>query len=80
MSSQPVHQPERRIDASSIEADIAFFEARLSLAGEHPDTFYQQAQIKTYQTLGLLLGHQLNALRPPAAKDGGPGPSAATSG
>jgi len=50
---------------------MAFFEARLSLAGEHPDTVYQQAQIKTYQTLGLLLGHQLNSLRLPKSKDDG---------
>ncbi len=43
---------------------MAFFEARLSLAGEAPDTLYQLAQIKTYQTLGALLGDTLKTLRP----------------
>ena len=42
---------------------MAFFEARLSLAGEADDTVYQRAQIKTYQTLGRLLGENLKTLR-----------------
>lgn len=47
---------------------MAFFEARLSLAGEAPDTVYQRAQIKTYQTLGALIGDTIITLRPdPAA-------------
>lgn len=54
-----------RIDVCSLEADMAFFEARLSLAGDAPDTAYQRAQIKTYQTLGVLLGATLSTLRPP---------------
>lgn len=60
----------RRIDVPSLEADIAFFEARLSLAEHSPDSSYQRAQVKTYQTLGELLGKTLQALRPrtPAAK------------
>lgn len=53
-----------RIDVCSLEADMAFFEARLSLAGEAPDTAYQRAQIKTYRTLGVLLGETLSTLRP----------------
>jgi hypothetical protein len=53
-----------RGDLCSLEADMAFFEARLSLAGEAPDTLYQLAQIKTYQTLGALLGDTLKTLRP----------------
>jgi len=43
---------------------MAFFEARLSLAGDAPDTSYQLAQIKTYQTLGLLVGDTLKTLKP----------------
>lgn len=43
---------------------MAFFEARLSLAGDQPDTVYQLAQIKTYKTLGVLLGDALKTLRP----------------
>lgn len=44
---------------------MAFFEARLSLAAGAPDTRYQRAQIKAYQTLGRLLGETLSQLRPP---------------
>ena len=54
-----------RVDVSSLEADIAFFEARLSLAGDARDTTYQRAQVKTYRTLGRLLGQTLDRLRPP---------------
>ena len=53
-----------KLDVSSLEADVAFFEARLSLAGESPDTFYQIAQIKTYQTLGKLIGDTLKTIKP----------------
>ena len=53
-----------RLDVSSLEADMAFFEARLSLAGDAPDTRYQLAQIKTYQTLGVLVGDTLKTLKP----------------
>jgi hypothetical protein len=53
-----------RARVCALEADMAFFEARLSLAGEAPDTAYQRAQIKTYQTLGLLFGDTLETLRP----------------
>ena len=57
-----------RMDVCSLEADIAFFDARLSLAGDAPDTLYQLAQIKTYQTLGLLLGDTLEQLKPKSRK------------
>jgi hypothetical protein len=53
-----------RMDVCSLEADMAFFEARLSLAGETPDTKYQQAQIKAYRTLGALMGDTLKTLQP----------------
>ena len=55
---------------------MAFFEARLSLAGDDPDTLYQRAQIKTYQTLGILLGDTLKQLKPQRSKSAaGPGQS-----
>ena len=59
---------------------MAFFEARLSLAGEAPDTAYQRAQIKTYRILGTLLGRRLERMRPPrkpAENSGGQGNAAA---
>ena len=59
----------QRIDVCSLEADMAFFEARLCLAGEQPDTAYQRAQIKTYETLGILLRDKLKTLRAPEARD-----------
>ena len=52
-----------RVDVCSLEADMAFFEARLSLAAGAPDTVYQRAQIKTYRTLGTLIGQTLQTLR-----------------
>jgi len=61
--------PGGRVDVCSLEADMAFFEARLSLAGDAPGTLYQLAQIKTYQTLGVLLGDTLNTLRPQSQAD-----------
>lgn len=54
----------RATDLCSLEADMAFFAARLSLAGEAPDTVYQRAQIKTYETLGALIGATIQRLRP----------------
>lgn len=58
----------RRVDVASLEADMAFFEARLSLADHAPDTSYQRAQVKTYRTLGILLGRTLKKLRPVAPR------------
>lgn len=49
---------------------MAFFEARLSLAGHAPDTSYQRAQVKTYQTLGKLVGETLNSLKSTARASG----------
>ncbi|MGD8957965.1 MAG: hypothetical protein PVJ03_11565 [Chromatiaceae bacterium] len=66
MDNQSPKLPGARIDVCSLEADMAFFEARLSLAEGAPDTRYQRAQIKAYKTLGRLLGETLSQLRPPA--------------
>jgi len=68
-----------RMDVSTLEADMAFFEARLSLAADDPDTLYQRAQIKTYQTLGLQLGDTLERLRPKRRSAGTGQPGAKTS-
>lgn len=46
-----------REQLSTLQADMAFFEARLSLAAGSADTSYQRAQIKIYR----LLGEQLTA-------------------
>ncbi len=57
-----------RADIFALEADIAFFEARLSFADGAPDTAYQRAQIKTYQTLESLFSDTLAQTRPQIGK------------
>jgi hypothetical protein len=57
----------KRVDAFTLEADLAFFEARLSFAGEAADTVYQRAQIKAYRALGTQLGATLESIRKPRA-------------
>jgi len=52
-----------RTDLNALEADKAFFDARLSLAGDRQDTAYQKAQKKTYETLGRLMSHTIEKLR-----------------
>jgi len=50
---------EVKADISDIEADVAYFDARISMIGEDPDTPYQKAQLKTYQILEKLLQDSL---------------------
>lgn len=47
-----------------LQADLAFFEARLALAGVAPDTSYHRAQIKAFTVLGEQLGRRLPKPRP----------------
>jgi hypothetical protein len=49
-------------DASTLKADLAFFEARLSLASGMADTSYQRAQSKVFQILGEELAGRLSQL------------------
>lgn len=80
MDRPPKTLPSLRKDLYSLEADIAFFEARLSFAGDAPDTMYQRAQIKTYQTLGSQMGatlERMRSLRRGARRVGGKDPVAA---
>mgnify|MGYP000048898661 FL=1 len=65
MEEEQSQSPIPRIDIPSMEADMAFFEARLSLAEHADDTAYQRAQVKAYQTLGRLIGDTLARLRTP---------------
>jgi hypothetical protein len=46
----------------SLEADVAYFGARLELVGE-PHTHYQAAQLKVYRALEEALGNNLKRLR-----------------
>ncbi len=57
------------VSVSALEANVAYFDARLSLLSDEPVTRYQQAQIKTYRTLETLLSERLRGL----ARAGGRG-------
>ena len=46
----------------SLEADVAYFGARLEMVGK-PETSYQMAQLKVFQSLEKSLGETLNRLR-----------------
>ena len=46
----------------ALEADLAYFGARLELVG-NPATLYQQAQLKVYQALAESLEDTLQRLR-----------------
>ncbi len=50
------------VSVSALEADVAYFDARLSLLSDEPVTRYQRAQIKTYRTLERLLSDKLAGL------------------
>ncbi len=52
----------RNLSISSLEADIAYFEARVELVGK-PETYHQEAQIKTYQALDIAMRETLARLR-----------------
>ena len=46
----------------ALEADVAYFHARLELVG-NPTTTYQQAQVKVYNVLAKAMEETLNRLR-----------------
>ena len=51
------------LSISSLEADIAYFDARLTLLNEKPASYYQDAQIRAYRELETILGEHLQRLR-----------------
>ena len=50
-------------DIHGLEADLAYFEARLSLLTAAPDSLYQRAQLRTYSALEAELHGKLDRLR-----------------
>lgn len=52
-----------RTDVAELEADVAYFDARLTLIGRCPDTAYKRAQIRTYETLSQSLAGTLHSLK-----------------
>ena len=69
-SQQLPEQPPDKTEISGLEAQIAYFNARISLVGNAPKTAYQLAQIKTYDTLGKLLSTALKNLKGPTGVNG----------
>ncbi len=66
MSEQDSSRLRVNLNTISLEADVAYFGARLELVGE-PATRYQAAQLKVYKALEEALGENLNRLK---KKDG----------
>ncbi len=65
-----------KLRKSELEADVAYFEARLSMLDDETETNYQQAQKKIYKLLGDALSESLSELEEKkAAEDGSPGSS-----
>lgn len=48
-----------KADISDMEADVAYFDARITMIGNDPETPYQKAQLKTYRILEKLLQDSL---------------------
>lgn len=54
--------PWERFSVTGLEADIAYFEARIELIGT-PETINQKAQVDTFKHLEQAMGHVLNRLK-----------------
>ncbi|MCW8890272.1 MAG: hypothetical protein OQL20_06410 [Sedimenticola sp.] len=64
-----------RLSVSSLEADVAYFDARLAMLGQHKESYYQLAQYRAYSELERVLKEILGRLQArPVIK-----PTAATS-
>jgi hypothetical protein len=51
------------LDIPALEADVAYFEARLSLVSTQQDSLYQRAQQRTYYALEEAINSTLTTLR-----------------
>ncbi len=58
-----------KLRKSELEADVAYFEARLSMLDDEVETNYQQAQKKIYKLLGDALSRSLSELDKKKARD-----------
>ena len=66
-------QKQFRIRISALEADVAYFDARLALLTEPPSSCYQDAQIRAYRELISILSEMLGRLQELQSKGGGAG-------
>ncbi|MEW8508590.1 MAG: fumarate hydratase [Candidatus Thiodiazotropha sp.] len=62
MSVEESNKLRVNLNPISLEADLAYFGARLELVGE-PETSYQAAQLKVYKALEAALEENLKRLR-----------------
>jgi hypothetical protein len=62
LSEQDSSRLRVNLNPISLEADVAYFGARLELVGE-PHTHYQAAQLKVYKALEDALVDNLNRLK-----------------
>ena len=54
---------EMRLSISVLEADVAYFDARLAMLEDEPDSHYQLAQIEIYGALQSVLSGMLQKLQ-----------------
>jgi hypothetical protein len=62
LSGQDSNKLRVNLNPISLEADLAYFGARLELVGE-PETRYQAAQLKVYKAIEAALEENLKRLR-----------------
>lgn len=62
LSAEDSNKLRVNLNPISLEADLAYFGARLELVGE-PETRYQAAQLKVYKALEAALDENLKRLR-----------------
>ncbi|MBV2092868.1 MAG: hypothetical protein KUF72_18465 [Candidatus Thiodiazotropha sp. (ex Ctena orbiculata)] len=67
MPEQDSNKLRVNVNPISLEADLAYFGARLELVGE-PETRYQAAQLKVYKALETALCENLKRLRKTESK------------
>lgn len=65
-------QLKRQAAVHALEADVAYFEARLSFTAAGPDTLYQRAQQKVYEALEQHFQTELEKLRGALRNDRSP--------
>ena len=52
-----------RLSVSSLEADVAYFDARLAMLGQNKESYYQLAQYRAYTELERVLTEILGRLQ-----------------
>lgn len=62
MSEQDNNKLRVNLNPIALEADVAYFSARMELVGS-PETHYQAAQLKVYRALAKSLEETLQRLR-----------------